>query len=88
MEFEYTAIRRVQSGHTADVLYTVDISLQQLNRSSMRVGPAPLKALDGSQVTVNHRLDTTWSIKTDVVSTATTPDLDDMREIPRQRRRG
>ena len=81
MEFEYTAARSIQGSHTIGVSYTVDINLQQLDRVVTRKGPAPLTALDGSQVTVTHRVEASYSIKTDYVDTTTTPAVDDLREM-------
>ena len=80
MQIDYTAKRSVQGGHTADLDYSIEVVVSQADRSQMTVG-AQAVALSGNTVTTVHRRQSKYTLKTDLISTATTPDIDDMREF-------
>lgn len=80
MQIDYTAIRSIKSGHSADTDYQIDIDLLESNRMSNTIG-VQNKMLDGTTITVVHRHQISFDITTSLVDSSTTPDVDDMREF-------
>lgn len=80
MQIDYTAKRSIKTGHTATTGYTINIDVAVYDRSSSISGNQ-VKSLSGNTVTtVNNDL-IKLNINTVLVSSTTTPDIDDMREF-------
>ena len=81
-DFTYTAKRSIKSGHSSGTDYTITIVLQQVDDEQ----PSPVtnahKALDGTEITVLHRIEKYIDFATDLVPTSGgTPDVDDFIEF-------
>ena len=80
MQIDYTAKRSIKTGHTATTSYQINIDVAVYDRSSSIDG-SQVKSLSGNTVTtVNNDL-IKLNINTVLVSSTTTPDIDDMREF-------
>lgn len=80
MQIDYTAKRNLKSGHSADTAYQIDVDLSQSDRVSTTEGNQSI-ALSGETVTVVHRYQEVYSLTTAIISSSSTPDLDDLREF-------
>lgn len=80
--FEYTASRKIKSGHSAGTDYTITIGLQQLDDGMPSAVKTVHKSLGGRQVTTLHRVERYLDIVTDYIPvTGGTPDAEDFEEF-------
>lgn len=80
MQIDYTAKRSLKIGHLINTAYIINVDLVDLDRKPTIVGSQSV-ALSGNTVSVIHRGDETLSVRTVLIDSTTTPDIDDMREF-------
>ncbi len=80
MQIVYTALRSIQSGHTVDTDYTINLNISVANRLP-NIDATINKSISGARVTTLRSSLFTYDITSTLVSTSTTPDIDDLREF-------
>lgn len=80
LQIEYTAKRSLKAGHFVDTLYIINTELTKQDRTFSAVGNQSV-SLSGNTFSVIHRRDEIYALESQIVTAATTPDIDDMIEF-------
>lgn len=80
LQIEYTALRSLKSGHTAQTLYIINTELFRRDRTFKTIGDQAV-SLSGNTVTTVHRREETYNLTTQIVTDLTVPDNADMIEF-------
>lgn len=80
LQIDYIAKRSLKTGHVVDTQYTINTELSRRDRRYATVGSQSV-ALSGNTTTIVHRRDEIWRLESQIITTTTVPDIDDMIEF-------